>query len=725
MRRWRGELLGALNGAATMLPFVLSYAFIVYGALGPAAAQVGLTASVTAVVAGGLLLVPFTRTLLPAAAPSASAALMLGAAVTTLTRDPALQLATPGGGAQLLAVTAAIAMAGGLLQMLLGLLRAGTLVRFVPQPVLAGFMNGVAILIVVSQLPLVLGLPAGSWERLGAAALRHWQGAALLAALGTALLAALLRWRWPAAPAPLLGLVLAAAAVLGAQALAPALMPGLQQIGPLQAMLPTLTVLAPWADAEAVAILGRHGGTMALTALLLALIGALESVLNIAAVDQQTGGRCEPNRELVALGLANVLCGAVGGLPLVYQRLRALATWTGGGRSWHAVALGSGLLLVVFVFGLPLLEILPTAVVAGIVVMLAWTLVDPWTRRLLRQWWDGDRSDELRWSLAVVAGVCAVTLVWGFVAGVGVGVLLAMLIFVRALHRSLVRSRYSAAALPSRRVRVAAQEALLAPARPGIVVLELEGALFFGNSDRLLQEAESGLEGLTDLILDLRRVSTLDASGALAIARLQPRLQAAGVRLRLAGAMPAGRHGRALASQGVTGLEVHPDADRALEAAEEAALQAAAPGLAARAVPPSASQLAEGLDARQQALLLGLLQPRHLAAGERLFVQGDPGQALYLLSAGSISVADRTRDQRFASFSPGMCFGETAVLDAGGRTADAVADIDSVVHELPAAAFERLLRDEPALAALLYRNLARHLSARLRAAAEGWRRAAG
>ena len=67
-----------------------------------------------------------------------------------------------------------------------------------------------------------------------------------------------------------------------------------------------------------------------------------------------------------------------------------------------------------------------------------------------------------------------------------------------------------------------------------------------------------------------------------------------------------------------------------------------------------------------------------------------------------------------------MCFGETALLDGGGCTADAVADVDSVVHGMSAVAFDTLQQQEPALCACIYRNLAKHLSARLRAAAEGW-----
>jgi CRP-like cAMP-binding protein len=111
-------------------------------------------------------------------------------------------------------------------------------------------------------------------------------------------------------------------------------------------------------------------------------------------------------------------------------------------------------------------------------------------------------------------------------------------------------------------------------------------------------------------------------------------------------------------------------------------------------------------------------------SSERAFAQGDAGDALCLLGRGSISVMDRTGAPRFVSFSAGMCFGETTVLDGRGRTADAVAEIDRTVYALPAAALAELKRSDPAIAAQVHLNLARHLSERLRSAA-AWRQAAG
>jgi hypothetical protein len=164
---WRGELLGALNATAAMLPFVVSYGFIAYGALGAPAAQAGLTASVIAVVLGGAVMAALGGSRLPSASPSASSCLIVAAVVLGLLRDPALTAGAATGSVLLHACVALVVIAGGFLTMLLGALKAGSLVRFVPQPVLAGLMNGVAVLLVLSQIEPMLGLAPGALARDG------------------------------------------------------------------------------------------------------------------------------------------------------------------------------------------------------------------------------------------------------------------------------------------------------------------------------------------------------------------------------------------------------------------------------------------------------------------------------------------------------------------------------------------------------------------------------
>lgn len=719
---WRGETSAGMAAAAAALPLLLTLGTLAFSPAGADAAAIGIPASVIGTVAGGAVLALASRTHMPTTGPSSATALIFAAFLARLLADPALDFGQAAGRITVLALCALLVLGTGVLLLGMSLLRLGLFVRFVPRPVLAGFMNAVALLIFASQLPVLLGGgdTAGPWLP------------ALLAGLAT-LLSAWAAARWlPRLPALMVGL-LAGMLVATAMQLVWPLAGALPAVGTLPALLPPPPLLA--ADPLALLpLLQRHGVALGLGMLLLALIGALESLLGMLAVHQHQGGdRLDPNRELRALGLANMASGLLGGLPVAYLRLSAMAALQAGGRSPRSAQVAALLLALGFVLAAPLLVRLPLPVLAGLMLFSAFALVDRWTSQLARQWWTGDRSAALHQNLLLVAVVCAATLAFGFVTGVALGLVLSVVVFIRTMNHSLLRARHGADRTPSRRVYPPEQEKVLAPLRHQIDVIELEGALFFGSSERLADAIDARPAGTRFVVLDFRRVSSIDASGAVGLQQVQQRLAQQGVVLLLAGVQAHNRHGRSLQALGTTlGTTLatsHADADRAIEAAEQALLDQHTTGPRHAVLRPEQCDLFDGLTAAEWQRLQPLLRPRHLAAGEVLFREGDPGDALYVLTAGSLSVLDSSAapgapSQRFVSFSAGMTLGETALLDGGGRSALGVADVDSALLALQAADLLALQQDEPALAARLHLNLARHLSQRLRSASMAWRQAA-
>lgn len=707
---WWRQALGGAAGSLAVLAVPLSLGLVAFAPLGAAAGPVGLWATAVTSVLGGLVYALASRAQVPAAGPSSATALILAGLLLNLL-DSAVPVA------QALALCAAAVSLSGGWQWLLARLGFARLVRLVPRPVLAGFMNGVALLILVGQLPLLLGLLPGT--PLGPQGLAQAQAGALLVGLGTAALTlATARWR-PRWPAALLGLVLGALAAAVLQLLWPGLAVG-PGMGVSALVLPQVWPLAPLAQGGG--LLQAHGGTVLVSAAVLALIGALESLLTLLALDEQFGGRHDPRRELQALGLCNLLCGALGSLPVVTLRARALAVRQAGGDGAGALLLGSLALAVVLTAGAPLLAWLPLPVLGGIMLVIGIGLLDHWSGRLLRHGWRGESSVELRASLAVMLAVCITTLWQGFAAGVALGVLLSMLLFIRRMNRSLLRQRLTGEQQPSRRAYPAPLEARLAALRPAIHTWELEGALFFGNAHRLRAHAEAALPRLRVLVLDLHRVTSVDDTGTAALAGLARLLQQHRVALLLAGVQPGDGTARALQAFGLA-LPLYPDADRAIEAAEQLLLgEVKDTTLAARPLP--ACDLLLGLDDTQLATVRALLTERRLFENEVLFRQGDAADGLYLLTLGSISIIGRddagVQTRRFVSLSAGMMIGETAWLDGGGRSADAVADTFAVVHHLGSAALSTLQARHPAVAAQLHRNIALHLSRRLRAASTAW-----
>ncbi|MBL8340409.1 MAG: SLC26A/SulP transporter family protein [Rubrivivax sp.] len=759
-------------GALAMLAVLLTLGLLAFAPLGPAAALAGVPGAFAAAVAGSAVVAAFSRASIAIAAPSSATAVTLAALMVQLARDPQLAaaLAAPTSpeqlaeAARLAGSAAAAAVLGmGLAQLVLAACGLARLAHFVPQPVLAGFINGVALLIVLSQVPALLGgaagLPLAQWLVPGVSSL-----AALALGLGTAACITWVGRKRPAWPALLVGLV---AGLLVAEALQLAWpqVPLGTMVGAITPSLPPGHVLAPWWDDGVLDFVRRHAGDIALTALLLALIGSLESMLSIVSIEQGSGRRVRADRELAAVGLANVAGALVGALPVVHLRAGALAVQRAGGNGATASLAFAAAAAALFVLGGPALDWVPQSVLAGVMLMVGFGLVDAWSLRVAARWWQASRQgrlaagDDTPLGLLVMLVVCTLTVTLGVAWGVAVGVALSLVVFVRRVNRALVRDQLNGMARPSRRIYPGAIEARLIGLRTRIALLELEGALFFGSGAQLPERVDALPPPVRFVIFDLRRVSTVDESGAMLLHDIAKRLAHRGQQLLLAGAAEGAAVASGLAAfvpwSAGGAPRRYADADQAMEAAETALLAEAAQGDPALAdllateteLPLAACSLVRGLTARELRVVGAAMRRRELVADEVVFRRGDEAEALYVVTRGSVSAVVRAapapgthgeggvpgkpdapapvpRVQRFASLGPGTMFGEMALVDQAGRSADAVADGPACLQVLSRESLDQLMTEHPEVAAKLYRNIAAHLGERLRVASMAWQAAA-
>jgi anti-anti-sigma regulatory factor len=257
-------------------------------------------------------------------------------------------------------------------------------------------------------------------------------------------------------------------------------------------------------------------------------------------------------------------------------------------------------------------------------------------------------------------------------------------------------------------------------ARQRIRVIELEGALFFASAERLIVRVEP-LAGVVDVvILDFRRVTVIDATGALLIESVARRLASKGTKVLLAGVTPQGRHGATLiahdAFRDAASRLWFRDADQAVEWAERAILDAR--GLAKHAaVPLDAFPLLEGLSAEDLKRIEHHFVRRDCAGGEVLFQENDPGDRLCLLAQGAVEISiivPGGARARIVTNAEGSLFGDSALLDGRPRSATAQAVGDTVVFELSRAALADIADREPGIMIRLMTNLAKILSIRMR-----------
>ena len=415
----------------------------------------------------------------------------------------------------------ATAMSGALL-FLMGVFRLGTLIRFIPVSVVIGFTNGIAVLIMLSQIKDFLGLkitamPADFFGMLGAlqAHMHTTNLAALLVALGS--LSLLIGWmrlgrrlektryQWLSAlPGSIIALLFATLASAGLSL--PVETIG-SKFGGIPANLPHLQ----WPEFS-----WDSARFLFMPTMTLALLGAIESLLCARIADSLTQDRHNPNQELMAQGIANFVTPFFGGMPATGTIARTVTNIKSGGRSPIAGMVHALTLLAVVLVAAPLASHIPLAALAAILMFVAWNMGE-WREFLhLRQY-------RLPYRITLLA-VFFLTVVFDLTVAVEVGLIAACLTFIyriSSLSRSEAVSRLDHPSLAGHESQVQAWR--------------LYGALFFG-AVKLVEDIEDRLDTPV-LVLDLKNLIYVDSSGADALMNLIHTCRKKNVTLMVCGLM--------------------------------------------------------------------------------------------------------------------------------------------------------------------------------------------
>ncbi len=738
-----GFVRDAASGATAtfiLLTQMLTLGLIAYGALGAVGVEAGMRAAFAAAIFGNLSAAVLGGALLPNEIPRASTVLVFAAFVTRLAADPSLR-AMPGGGVEEILFLSALCLGlSGIMQVAFGVLRLGSIARFVPYPVVAGLMTGLAISLVFYELPHILGIhgDAGQGETLlaaaatgtatdaahGADAAHHgWQPWTALVALFTIATVIVVGRLWPTAPSKLIGVAAGTAVAAVASLLWHSIDLG-PRVPELSATLPVPDALFPLAARAGLQLAWQHLYELLAAAAAIAVIGSLDSLL--AAVGEMEGPldtEHQPNRLLIALGCGNMMSALFGGVPLAYSSHHALTAAHEGERSLLPSVVTTATLVLLLLYGRPLLQLIPLAVLAGMMTVIAFSLINRWAGAIVQRARRRQYDRELTLNIVLVVLVAGVTIAFGMVHAVVTGVILSMALFIAMMNRSLVRSVATGETRASRRVYPPEQASLLREQGKRIKVIDVDGAIFFGTADRLGAEAQRAAEGASFVILDLNRVTMIDASGALMLDRLSKGLREDGTQLLLAHISPTSPLGRAVQAAGAF-TEKHrpdwfPDGDRALEWAERQLLSEAKVADASHEVRIGEFALTAGLTPAELDFMKPYLDRQLLPPRTPLFRAGQKGDRLYLLARGAVSVVaedtgEANRYRRIVTLAPGVIFGESAMLEDEVHSVTAIAEGEIVLWSLSRRNLEAIRAANPDLHRRLLLNLLAHLSGMLR-----------
>ena len=455
-QRVRGDVIGGATAALVALPLALAFGI---------ASGAGAVAGLYAAIFGGLTAAVFGGCGVQITGPTGA---MTAVLVSIVSRH----------GVSGLFLAGALA---GLMQVIMGLLRLGKFVKFLPQPVIAGFTNGVSILFFMTAVNDALQSP-------------------VITLITVVVIVLSLRY-FKRIPESLFGII--AGLVINEL-----FIHSPHVVGDLPFGVPQLTLAQlPW---EGITQLLRPAVTIC-------LLGSISALLSAEVTDNMLGTQHNSNRELIGQGLGNIVSSLIGGIPVSGAVARSGVNVYSGGRTrlssiLHAVFL----LLIVLVFG-PAAKRIPLGSLAAVLMVASVRTAD---------WASLKRIPRARWSYgAIMMITTALTVVRDLTVAVAVGVVLAVVMVIVDLV-ALPQGRKASAGVDSR--------VSLHPVHPDVQVIALEGPLFFVGTENLRAQIRK-LFSKPFLVLDFSNVPLMDETGALALGDLAERLQRKGGNLYIGG----------------------------------------------------------------------------------------------------------------------------------------------------------------------------------------------
>jgi SulP family sulfate permease len=412
-------------------------------------------------------------------------------------------------------------MMAGVLLVVMGLTGSGTAVRYIPRPVVVGFTNGIALVIASTQLKDFFGIPLeevpGEFiERMRALAEQADMASPITTVVGAGVLALIVIWNRLVPRVP--GYVIA---LLTGTVIVTVLRLPLDTIGTRFGGIP-----AGLPDIQLPAFRPELILTLLSPTLTIAVLGAIESLMSAVVADRMTGTKHNSNVELFAQGIANILSPLVGGLPATGAIARTATNIRAGARTPVSGMVHAVTLLVILVAAAPLASAVPMAVLAATLLVVAYNMGE-WHE--IPELWKHGWTDRLVWMVTF-----ALTVLADLTVAVEAGMILAALLFIRR-----VSTTTTVTAVTREYVEQGRSHTLQDKQIPEYVtILRIHGPFLFGATDKLTNLIPQVSEFGPIVILRLRNMTALDATGLRAIQDFADAVTRAGRTLLLCGAPP-------------------------------------------------------------------------------------------------------------------------------------------------------------------------------------------
>lgn len=699
------------------LPAAIAFGIIIYSPLGTQYAGKAALSGIIGTIALGITAPLFGGTARLVTAPCAPAAAVLSVFVAELVKGGALP-------AEVIPFfIALIAFFAGAVQFLAGRFGGGQFIKYIPYPVVAGYLSGVGIMIFLGQLPKFLGLPRENELLHSLLRPEIWSRQSLCIGLVTVSVMVLAPRIIKVIPAVILALL----SGIGAYFFLSIFDPRLLSLTNNHLVIGSFvsghelfaSAISPWRH---LALLNAGNITLTLIPFLtLAVLLSIDTLKTCVILDVMTHSRHDSNRELMGQGLGNMASALAGGIPGSGTMGPTLVNVASGGKtSLSGILSGVFAALALLLLG-KLMAWIPLSALAGVLIAIAVRMIDTKSLQLLKH-----RSTIFDFMVILAVIVAAVSM--NLIVAAGVGTAMAIMLFLREQIRfSVIRRKFFGNQKFSKKRRAVSELSILKTQGRGTIICELQGQLFFGTTDQLFTELEPHLSECSFVVLDMQRVQSLDFTAANMLKQIHNRVRKRDGYLILASiplSLSTGQNVKSyLESLGFTETEMNlkffPDLDTALEWVEDEILQTEAAHITARreALTLEEFDFFSGFSEDVMGHLKDSMSERTFPAAATIFRQGDKSDEIYFIRKGTVKIVLPLHSgiiHHLATLSRRDFFGEMSFLDKGSRSADAVAVTEVMLFTLSRSKFDQLTEDHPEISGIFFERLAQALSGHLR-----------
>lgn len=711
-----GDFWGGTAAMLVALPAAIAFGVTIYANIGGHYGAYGAIAGILGVAAMGVVASLMGGTDRLISAPSAPAAAVLSAfAMHYISQDIGADL--------VFSMLMIVALLAGIFQILFGVIGLGRLIKYMPFPVVSGYLSGVGLYIIAAQSPIFLGLPQGT---------HFWDAFELFVG-----------WKWESivvGSVTIITMIYANKIMRSIPAVIIALIVGMIAYGALGLVDPLLFhPNNPFVIGE----LGGIGGInfidsfigrfktiiylnidditlLLFPALTLAALLSIDTLKTCVILDSMTHSFHNSNRELIAQGSGNVVSALIGGMPGSGTMGATMVNISSGAKTRLSGLIEGIMAVVAFVVLAGFIAWIPVASLAGILIVIGFRMIDKHSVKLLR-------SRQTMLDFFIIVSVAITALSVSLIAAAGVGLVLAVVLYIiQQIGASVIYRHQDGTEARSKIVRGKDEETLLCEKGDIFSVYELHGSLFFGTANQLYTMLQEDLQHKKYIIMDMKRVQNVDLTAAHILLQIKDILHERDGYLllcRLPHKLPTGDDMESYFNhvgllKHLSPIKVFDDLDDAIEWAENKIIKE---GMivtnSEEILDLSEFDLFEGRKEQTIEELRTLVETKSYKKGETIYSEGEGNGEIFLIRRGSVRVmlpyAGR-KSVHLNTIGRNNFFGEFSFLEGAPHYTDTVAASDTELYSISRDAFEQFSLHHKKTALHFMQSLAAVLAERLR-----------